>query len=185
MFMISVEQFLKSNDIKYILHNHPAVYTCDEAEKYCGNIPGVACKNLFLRDQKCIRYFLVILPAKKQTDFKKFAGLAGVDKVTFADSESLKEKLGLKSGAVSPFGLLNDKNQEVELYIDSEIYNADIVSFHPNVNTASLELTKEMFHKFLQVINHKNNVIDLSAFAENHECKLVDECDIADTLSES
>ena len=54
--MISVEQFLKSNDFKYILHNHPAVYTCDEAEKYCGNIPGVACKNLFLRDQKGILF---------------------------------------------------------------------------------------------------------------------------------
>jgi len=57
--------------------------------------------------------------------------------------------------------LLNDKNHEIEVYIDKKVYDALIVSFHPNRNTASLELTGEMFRKFLQIIGYKINVFDL------------------------
>jgi len=159
--MTIVEDFLKSKNIKYVLHEHPAVYTCEEAEKSCSNIPGLACKNLLLRDKKGRRYFLVVLPATKRSDLKKFAEIVGENKVTFASPEDLMEKLRLEPGAVSPFGLLNDKKNEVEVYIDGEVYNADIVSFHPNRNTASLELSGEMFHKFLQSIENLNKVIDL------------------------
>lgn len=159
--MTDVEQFLKSNQIEYVLHEHPAVYTCEEAEKYRGNIPGLASKNLLLRDQNNKRYFLMVLPAKKRLDLKKLCNIVGINKITFATREALQEKLGLETGAVSPFGLLNDKNNEVELYIDKEIYDADIVSFHPNVNTASVELSRDMFHKFLEAIKHKVNVVVL------------------------
>lgn len=159
--MINIESFLKTNDIEFILHEHPAVFTCEEAEKYCGNVPGLACKNLLLQDKKGKRYFLVILPAAKRTDLKKFSEIAGEGKVTFASPKALMEKLGLESGAVSPFGLLNDKKNEVEVYIDKEIYDADVVSFHPNRNTASLELSRGMLHKFLQVIEHKIELINL------------------------
>ncbi len=159
--MTIVEDFLKSKDIKYVLHEHPAVYTCEEAEKYCGNVPGLACKNLLLRDKKGRRYFLVVLPAAKRSDLRKFAEIVSENKITFASPENLMEKLGLEPGAVSPFGLLNDKKNEVEVYVDSEVYNADVVSFHPNRNTASLELSGEMFRKFLQSIENLNKVIDL------------------------
>lgn len=159
--MTIVEDFLKSKKIEYVLHEHPAVYTCEDVEKRCGNVPGLACKNLLLRDKKGRRYFLVILPATKRTDLKKFAGIVGEDKMSFASPEALMDKLGLEPGAVSPFGLLNDKKNEVEVYVDSEVYNADVVSFLPNRNTASLELSGEMFRKFLQSIENFNKVIDL------------------------
>lgn len=71
-----------------------------------------------------------------------------MQEISFANSESLKEKLGIATGAVSPFGLLNDKDQEVESYVTGEVFNANTVSFHPNVNTATLELSKVMFRKF-------------------------------------
>lgn len=159
--MTNVENFLKSKGIEYILHEHPAVYTCEEAEKYCGDIPGLACKNLLLRGKKSEKYFLVILPAEKRADLKKIGEIVGDKQITFANPEALLEKLGLEAGAVSPFGLLNDKNHEVEVYIDQKVYYATIVSFHPNRNTASLELSGAMFRKFLQVIENKIKVIDL------------------------
>lgn len=157
--MINVEKYLQDNQIKYVLHKHPAVYTCEEAEKYCSDIPGLACKNLLLKDKKGRRYFLIVLPAAKRANLKRIGKIAGESKVSFASPEALKEKLGLKPGAVSPFGLLNDKNHEVEVYIDKAVYNANIVSFHPNRNTASLELTIEMFRKFLQTLENKVHVI--------------------------
>ncbi len=153
--MTNVEKFLQSNQIVYVLHEHLAVYTCEEAEKYCGDIPGLHCKNLLLRDKKKRQYFLLVLSTKKRADLKRISETVE-ERVSFANPEELKEKMGLDPGAVSPFGLLNDKNHEVEVYIDQEVYNADIVSFHPNRNTASLELTGKMFRKFLQVV--KNNV---------------------------
>lgn len=157
--MTNVEKNLQGSQIQYILHKHPAVYTCEEAEKYCGDIPGLACKNLLLKDKKGRRYFLIVLAAAKKADLKRIGEIVGENKVSFASPEALKEKLGLKPGAVSPFGLLNDKNHEVEVYIDEEVYNAHIVSFHPNRNTASLELTGKMFRKFLQTLENIIHVI--------------------------
>lgn len=159
--MIKVKEFLELHRIKYILHEHPAVYTCEEAEKYCGHIPGLACKNLFLRDSKHKRYFLAILPAQKSTDLKKLCSIAGVKKLSFANTESLRDILGLEEGSVSPFGLLNDLTGEVELYVDKDVYSAETVIFHPNVNTASLELSRRMFRKFLQIIDHEVNIVEL------------------------
>ena len=159
--MTNVEEYLKSKGIEYIRHDHPPVFTCEEAEKHCLNVPGIAGKNLLLKNKKGQKYFLVILPAKKRADLKKIAKLVNEKKISFANPENLQEKLGLEPGSVSPFGLLNNTDHDVEVYIDKEIYNADIVNFHPNKNTASLELTGIMFRKFWETIENKYEVIDL------------------------
>ena len=159
--MVDVEQYLQSHNIEYIKHEHPAVFTCDEAEKHCKDVPGIPGKNLFLKNKGSKIFFLVILPAVKRADLKVIAKIVSEPKVSFASPEALKEKLSLEPGSVSPFGLLNDVNHEVEVYVDKEMYNADIVNFHPNRNTASLELTGEMFRKYLEIINNKTQVIEV------------------------
>jgi Ala-tRNA(Pro) deacylase len=161
MIKINVEDYLKSKGIEYVLHEHPAVYTCEEAEKYCGNIPGLACKNLLLKGKKSGRFFLVILPADKRADLKKISGKVGEKQLSFAGPEALEKKLGLTAGAVSPFGLLNDMNHEIVVYVDNKVYYAGTVGFHPDRNTATLELSGEMFRKFLKTIENKIIIIDL------------------------
>jgi Ala-tRNA(Pro) deacylase len=158
---MNIKEFLEENNIEYIWHEHPAVYTCEEAEKHCSHIPGLAVKNLFLRDKKGKKFFLLITTAEKRVDLKKLGEIIGINKVSFASPDNLKDKLGLEPGAVSPFGLLNDKNNEVGLYIDNEVMQANIVSFHPNVNTASIELSKEMFKKFTNSIDHEVNIVKI------------------------
>lgn len=159
--MNAVKEFLAMHNIEYVLHEHPAVYTCEEAEKYRGKISGIACKNLFLRNKKGNRYFLLIAPAEKRVDLKTVAKTTGESKLTFASSGSLQEILGLTPGSVSPFGLINDREKKVELLIDQEVYNADTVSFHPNVNIATLDLSQNMFRKFLDVLGYKANTLDI------------------------
>lgn len=159
--MINVEQYLQSNQVAYTLHEHPPVYTCDDLEKYGATIAGLACKNLFLKNQKGQRFFLFVIPASAKADLKKVCEIVGEKKVSFANEQNLKDLLGLEPGAVSPFGLLNDEKSEVEVYIDEKVYDAAIVSFHPNRNTASLELTNMMFHKFLNTLQHRINIIKL------------------------
>lgn len=71
--------------------------------------------------------------------------------------------MSLTPGSVSPFGLINNKDNDIEVYIDEEIYNSELVNFHPNINTASLSLNREMFHKYLKIIPHNIQIINLSS----------------------
>ncbi len=159
--MCEVEKFLKENEINYTLKEHPPVFTCEEAEKHCSHVSGAASKNLFLRDDKKRRYFLVVVDSKKRIDLKALGEIFGLKRLSFASDNDLKEKLGLEPGAVSVFGLLNDSDNNVELFIDREFYEQPVVNFHPNRNTASVELKKDMFDKALKAMGHEVNVIEI------------------------
>ncbi|MDP3026686.1 MAG: prolyl-tRNA synthetase associated domain-containing protein [Nanoarchaeota archaeon] len=137
---------------------HLPVYTCEEAERYNQDIKGIHSKNLFIKDKKSKIFYLVILPASKQLDMNKLGGLLN-DKIKFANEEDLKNILGLNKGAVSPFGLINDKENKVQIVIDKEVWNSEFVGFHPNINTETLELTKEDFHKFIKSLKNKLIII--------------------------
>jgi len=156
--MNSVEQYLKINQIKYTLYKHKPVFTCEDVDKYCEDIKGISCKNLFLRDQKKKRYFLFILKSDQRANLKKLGELVG-EKLSFASSKDLEKILGLLTGAVSPFGLLNDKDSVTGVFITKDVYNADIVNFHPNINTATIELRGDMFKKYLKSIKNLVEVI--------------------------
>ena len=147
--MEKVLSYLGDHNIGYTLHEHIAVFTCEEAKAHAGDIPGMACKNLLLRNRKKTRFILLVLPANKKTDIKAFSLSIGEKNLSFTSSDLLMEKLGLEPGSVSPFGLINDVDNTVDLYIHREVYDASIVTFHPNINTATLELTREMFHRYL------------------------------------
>lgn len=157
--MIDVESYLQSHGITYIKHEHPAVFTCEEAEEHCADIPGLPCKNILLKNKKGTVYALVLLPAKKQVDLKHICEVLDQKKMSFASAERLKQKLGLDPGSVSPFGLLNNTEHDVAALVDKEVYDAETVSFHPNRNTATLELGRDMFHRFLESIENDVKIV--------------------------
>ncbi len=141
--------------IAYTRHEHPPVYTVDEAKAYWQDIPGVHCKNLFLRNSKGNRHFLVILEQSKRVDLKQLAEKTAAGKLSFASANRLEKYLGLETGAVSPFGLINDLNKEVEVVLDKDLLQSDRVNFHPNVNTATLTLSFADFKRFLDHCGQK------------------------------
>ena len=141
---------LKSLGIEYTVHNHPPVYTVEEAEEHWGNIKGTHCKNLFVRNKKGKRHYLVILESRKRADLKHLNAQLGEDRLSFASPERLKRYLDLEPGAVSPFGLINDSNKEVQVVLDKDLKEADWVSFHPNDNTATVTIAYKDFEKFLE-----------------------------------
>ena len=136
--------------ISYARHEHPPVYTVDEAEKYWQNIEGAHCKNLFLRNSKGNQHFLVVLEHSKRVDLNQLAEKTGAGKLSFASAGRLEKYLGLETGAVSPFGLINDINKEVQLVLDKDLKKSEQVNFHPNVNTATLTVTYSDFERFLE-----------------------------------
>ncbi len=152
-----VYDLLEELGIAYKRYEHPPVYTVDEAQKYWKDINATHCKNLFLRNNKGNRHYLVVLEESKQADLGKLSENLLAGRLSFASDRRLSEHLGLEAGAVSPFGLINDKNKVVTVAIDKDLKKAEAVSFHPNVNTATISLSSADFEKFLK--HCKNEVL--------------------------
>jgi Ala-tRNA(Pro) deacylase len=144
-----VYKILEELGIRFTRHEHPPVYTVEEAERQWTEVKGAHCKNLFLRNKKGSRHYLVILEAAKAADLKALNRILGEDRLSFASAERLMRYLGLEPGAVSPFGLIHDKDNHVQVVIDEELKRAEAVNFHPNVNTATVGLSFPDFERFL------------------------------------
>ncbi|HUT07366.1 MAG TPA: prolyl-tRNA synthetase associated domain-containing protein [Candidatus Latescibacteria bacterium] len=135
--------------VVYGRHEHPPVATVEEAEKYWGSIKGTHCKNLFLRNKRGNRHYLVVAAVDKAVDLKRLNALLGEDRLSFASAERLKRWLGLEPGSVSPFGLINDAAHQVDVICDEALKSSAGLGFHPNINTATLEISLSDFEKFL------------------------------------
>lgn len=149
-----VFEVLERLSITYVRHQHPPVFTVEQAEQHWKNITGAHCKNLFLRNKKGNRHYLVILEASKQADLRTLAQKLGEDRLSFASPERLMRFLGLEAGSVSPFGLINDSQKQVKVIVDSGLKEADLVNFHPNINTETVGITYSDFEKFLFWTSH-------------------------------
>jgi len=144
-----VYDVLEKLNISYVQHEHPPVFTVEQAEQHWENITGAHCKNLFLRNKKGNRHYLVILESSKKAALKSLEKQLGEDRLSFASEERLRKYLGLETGAVSPFGLINDSRKEVQVVIDRDLKKAERINFHPNVNTATVGVSFEDFERFL------------------------------------
>jgi len=149
-----VYSYLADLGITYVKHEHPAVYTVEEANQHWDTISGMHCKNLFMRDKKGRKHFLVVVESSKQVDIKALNEILG-ERLSFASPERLLKYLGLEPGSVSPFGLINNEDDEVSLLLDYDIDSAIEVSFHPNVNTVTLTLQKEDFLKYVAAVGNQ------------------------------
>ena len=151
-------EFLGSLNINFIKHTHPPVYTVEEANLHWKDISGLHCKNIFLRNKKGNRHFLVVVPSEMNIDIKNLNEILG-ERLSFASSERLKKYLGIEPGSVSPFGLINDDTKHVVVVLEGEVMAAQEVNFHPNVNTATLTISGVGFKKFLSACG--NNVVTI------------------------
>ena len=140
---------LESLGIPFERHEHPPVFTVEQALEHWAGIEAVHCKNLFLRNKKGDRHFLVVAAHKTAVDIGAIAGRVGEGRLSFASAERLAAHLGLSPGAVSPFGLINDASRSVRVLLDGTLRVAARVGFHPNVNTATVVLAFADFERFL------------------------------------
>ena len=145
----SVVVRLQELGIAVTRHEHPPVATVDEAEIHWADIDATHCKNLFLRNQKGTKYYLVIQKHSKRADLRALANQIGDGKLSFASPDRLMSCLGLTPGSVSPFGLIHDPEHKVRVILDRDLKSAGRISFHPNINTVTLTLAFADFEKFL------------------------------------
>lgn len=161
--MPDIYTFLESHQIAYDKHVHPAVFTCEESEALGLNIGGVSTKNLFLKDDKKKRFFLVVVGHEKSVDLKALGTLIGVKGLSFVGPELLKEYLGVEPGSVTVLGLINDTENVVEVIFDQHVWDSDAINCHPLVNTASLVIPHAGVEAFLKAVAHEVRVMEVPA----------------------
>lgn len=133
---------LDAAGISYTRVDHPAAFTIEEMDAIALPHREAVAKNLFLRDQKGKRYFLVVLPGHKRADLKTLGEILGT-RLSFASEERLGQYLGLEKGSVTPLGVLNDEERVVEVFFDMELNSMPLMGVHPNQNTATVFLKPE------------------------------------------
>lgn len=160
---MEIYQFLAQHHIVYERYDHPPVYTCDEANALCPEMPtnAVKTKNLFLRDKKGTRHFLVTVGDEKSVDLKALKNLLGLSKIGFASPERLQKHLGLEPGSVTILGVLNDTEYAVEVIVDTAVWQADALRCHPLVNTSTLVISQQHIRRFLDLTGHTVQVLDV------------------------
>lgn len=153
--------------ITYDRHEHPAVFNADDASRYWDPIGGTQCKNLFLRNKKGDRHYLVVLEISKRADLKDLVKVVGDDRLSLGSPDRLMAKLGLTPGSVSPFGLLNDPDGSVRVLIDQDLRGAARLIFHPNINTASVVVSWVDLEKFLATRSNHVRIVAVGAVPES------------------
>ena len=159
--MTDIYKFLDSINVSYERFDHPAVYTVSEAKKLSPEMDGASTKNLFLRDKKGIRHFLVVVPQDKQVDLKELSSILEASRLSFASPDRLKKYLGIEPGSVSILALLNDPEKTVEVFVDNELWNAEIILCHPLVNTSTLAITRNGIKQFLEKTGHNLMLVEV------------------------
>ena len=144
-----VYRALDALGIRYDVYQHPAVFTADDAAAHWTPIPATPVKNLFLRNKKGNRHYLVILGIEKHADLSELVKVIGDDRLSFGSADRLMAQLGVTPGSVSPFGLLHEGSGALHVILDEQLRTAERLMFHPNVNTASLTVTVADLERFL------------------------------------
>ena len=144
--------------INFTAYSHPPLRTVEDAKARRGNMLGAHIKNLYLRDRKKCN-FLVVVQEDQLIDLKALGGQIGSDRLSFGSADRLFEILGVRSGAVSPFALINDPDQKVKLVLDAQLVNQFCLYAHPLVNDMTLGLSGADLMRFFEHTRHQPQLI--------------------------
>ena len=156
-----VYNYLKENNIQYTTYEHPEAPTIEIARQYWHADGSKHCKNLFFRNHKGNRHYLVVFDSNQSLAIRDLEQRLKQGKLTFASEQRMEKYLGLKPGSVSPFGLINDTENHVHLFLDKNLLNETSLSFHPNDNRATVVIQQEEFQKYLQLVGNTFEYLEL------------------------
>lgn len=160
---VAVYDMLDGLGISYIRLDHdvtPSIEACHDIDKRLGT---TICKNLFLCNQQKTKFYLLMMPGTKRFVTRDFCRQIGSSRLSFAGPEFMEKYLMLEPGSVSVMGLMNDRENQVQLYLDREVAEGEYLGCHPCINTSSIRLkTKDVLEKVLPHIGHTYGVVDLA-----------------------
>ena len=154
-----IYEFIKSKNIWYEITEHKAVFNMADLSRINIPYPDSDAKNLFVRDDKKRNYYLITVKGNKKVNLKEFRKSNNTRNLSFASENDLMNILGLISGAVTPLGLLNDKDLRVTFYLDKDfVYDNSIIGIHPNDNTATIWIK---VNDLINIIKDHGNIVNI------------------------
>ena len=156
-----VLSYLNEKGFEYDCYTHPEAPTIEIARQYWRQDGSKHCKNLFFRNHKGNRHYLVVLDCERDLDIHDLEKRLHQGKLSFASPQRMEKYLGLQPGSVSPFGLINDEENHVHLFLDENLQNEASLSFHPNDNHATVVITREEFMKYLSQVGNSYEFIEM------------------------
>ncbi len=147
--------------ITYQIVEHEPALTTEQADSFIEGIEGVRTKTMFLTNKKKRNFYLVIMDDAKRLDMNIFKDIVEEKQIKMASAETLNDKMMLPPGVVSPFGLLNNEDKDIHVYVDQEIVSEERMSFHPNTNEKTIFVNTEDLFTFLKEIGYEPHVIEL------------------------
>ena len=157
--------YLAEAGIEQTTHDHPAVFRVEEGLELKADLPGLHTKNLFLKDKKG-RIWLISAAQDTVIDLKRAHKTLGSDRLSFGNETLMWETLGVRPGSVTALGLINDTQGLVTFVLDQRLWEADIVNFHPLINTATTALAQDAFRAFFKAIDREVRVVDFETLTE-------------------
>ena len=157
-------KLLSIKDINFQIHDHDALFTVEDSENLRGEIGGAHTKNLFLKNKKN-NFFLFSCDENAKVDLKKFSKSIDAKNLSFANEDYLKQFLGIKPGSVSPYALLNDKDNMVDFYLDENLFRSETINYHPLINTTTISVKTSEFIEFLIENNKKIHIFSLDSYS--------------------
>ena len=153
--------WLTEHGIEYSWYEHPEAPTIEIARQYWHKDGSKHCKNLFFRNHKGNRHYLVVFDSEQSLAIHDLEHRLKQGKLSFASEQRMERYLGLKPGSVSPFGLINDTDNHVHLFLDKNLLDYPSLSFHPNDNRATVVISQQMFAKYLAAVGNTFEYIEL------------------------
>lgn len=154
---------LREGGIEFVRYDHPPVATCEEAAIHLKGVEGAGSKNLFLRNKKGDRHFLVTVHEDKRVDLAKLSEALSVGRLSFASADRLERYLGVKPGAVTILALVNDATGAVEPYVDRELWQHSLIQCHPMENTSTVVLSPRSIEAYLEAFGRTVSMLDVPA----------------------
>ena len=156
-----VEEKLNEMNIPFEIVEHEPGLTTEQADSFIEGIEGVRTKTMFLTNKKKTEFYLLIMDDKKRLDMDIFKEIVASKQIKMASKNSLFEKMMLPPGVVSPFGLLNNEDKDIKVYIDKEIIDEERMCFHPNTNEKTIFLKTLDLLKFIESIGYDVNIVEI------------------------
>lgn len=159
---IRTYDFLDTLGVPFDRIDHDPAMTmedCVEVDKIFG---ATMCKNLFLCNRQKTHFYLLLIPRDKHFLTRELSGQLGVSRLSFADGEHMQRYLDITPGSVSVMGLMNDKENNVQLVIDRDVVKAEWFACHPCINTSSIRFSmKDFLEKIIPALKHEAVYVDL------------------------
>lgn len=160
---------LDALEIPYTRLDHAPAMTMEACQEVDNALSVHMCKNLFLCNRQQTVFYLLLMPGDKKFKTKDLSAQLGCSRLSFGDETHMVDYLDIHPGAVSVMGLMNDRENHVQLLIDRDLTKEEFLGCHPCVNTSSLKLKlSDVLDRFLPAVHHEYQLVDLPASPDEH-----------------